>query len=123
MKVEELSVDSKIRLVYPAQRELSHAAREFLQLVQGGWSGWRVPGGSSATREPAHGGLSAGGAVDGVEGAGRWVELRTGGFKHHGRVPINIPADDIAVSFYTPQVNIIAFAELKGPYIPKSSGL
>lgn len=34
VKVEELSVERKIRLVYPARRLLSHAARAFLELVQ-----------------------------------------------------------------------------------------
>ncbi len=33
VKVEELSVERPIRLVYPARRELSHAARAFLELV------------------------------------------------------------------------------------------
>ena len=35
VKVKELSVERKIRLVYPARRALSHAARAFLELVQG----------------------------------------------------------------------------------------
>jgi DNA-binding transcriptional LysR family regulator len=34
VKVTELNVDRKIRLVYPAKRALSHAARAFLELVQ-----------------------------------------------------------------------------------------
>ena len=33
VEVEELSVERPIRLVYPARRELSHAARAFLELV------------------------------------------------------------------------------------------
>src|SRR3954451_13527240 len=33
VKVEELSVERKIRLVYPAKRALSHAARAFLELI------------------------------------------------------------------------------------------
>ena len=36
IKVKELSVDRKIRLVCPAKRSLSHAARAFLELVRGG---------------------------------------------------------------------------------------
>ena len=32
--VEEMNVDRNIRLVYPAKRELSHAARAFLELVR-----------------------------------------------------------------------------------------
>lgn len=35
VKVEELNVDRKIRLVHPARRALSHAARAFLELVGG----------------------------------------------------------------------------------------
>jgi DNA-binding transcriptional LysR family regulator len=35
VKVEELDVERKIRLVYPARRVLSHAARAFLAVVQG----------------------------------------------------------------------------------------
>ena len=35
VKVTELHVDRKIRLVYPAKRALSHAARAFLELVKG----------------------------------------------------------------------------------------
>jgi DNA-binding transcriptional LysR family regulator len=35
VKVEELNVERKIRLVYPARRILSHAARAFLELVPG----------------------------------------------------------------------------------------
>jgi len=34
VKVKELQVDRKIRLVYPAKRALSHAARAFLELVK-----------------------------------------------------------------------------------------
>jgi DNA-binding transcriptional LysR family regulator len=34
VKVEELSVARHIRLVYPAKRALSHAAKAFLELVQ-----------------------------------------------------------------------------------------
>ncbi len=34
VNVRELKVDRKIRLVYPAKRALSHAARAFLELVQ-----------------------------------------------------------------------------------------
>jgi len=34
VKVKELHVDRKIRLVYPAKRALSHAARAFLELVK-----------------------------------------------------------------------------------------
>ena len=36
IKVKELSVDRKIRLVSPAKRSLSHAAKAFLELVRGG---------------------------------------------------------------------------------------
>jgi DNA-binding transcriptional LysR family regulator len=36
IKVKELSVDRKIRLVCPAKRSLSHAAKAFLELVRGG---------------------------------------------------------------------------------------
>ena len=36
IKVAELKVDRKIRLVYPAKRSLSHAAKAFLELVKGG---------------------------------------------------------------------------------------
>ena len=36
IKVEELEVERKIYLVYPAQRTLSHAARVFLELVRNG---------------------------------------------------------------------------------------
>jgi DNA-binding transcriptional LysR family regulator len=36
IKVKELSVDRKIRLVCPAKRSLSHAANAFLELVRGG---------------------------------------------------------------------------------------
>lgn len=35
IKVKELSVDRKIRLVCPAKRSLSHAAKAFLELVRG----------------------------------------------------------------------------------------
>ncbi len=35
IRVEEIHVDRKIRLVYPAKRALSHAARAFLEVVQG----------------------------------------------------------------------------------------
>ncbi len=35
VKVPELSVERKTRLVYPARRALSHAARAFLELVKG----------------------------------------------------------------------------------------
>jgi DNA-binding transcriptional LysR family regulator len=35
VKVEELNVERKIRLVYPARRALSHAARAFLEVVKG----------------------------------------------------------------------------------------
>ncbi len=35
IKVTELNVDRHIRLVYPAKRILSHAARAFLELVRG----------------------------------------------------------------------------------------
>ena len=35
IQVTELSVDRHIRLVYPAKRSLSHAARAFLELVRG----------------------------------------------------------------------------------------
>ena len=35
VKVAELNVDRNIRLVYPAKRSLSHAAKAFLELVQG----------------------------------------------------------------------------------------
>ncbi len=33
VRVEELEVERKIRLVYPARRMLSHAARAFLELI------------------------------------------------------------------------------------------
>lgn len=36
IKVKELAVDRKIRLVCPAKRSLSHAAKAFLELVRGG---------------------------------------------------------------------------------------
>ncbi len=35
VEVEELRVERKIRLVYPAKRVLSHAARAFLEVIQG----------------------------------------------------------------------------------------
>jgi DNA-binding transcriptional LysR family regulator len=35
IKVKEMNVDRKIRLVYPARRALSHAAQAFLELVKG----------------------------------------------------------------------------------------
>jgi DNA-binding transcriptional LysR family regulator len=35
VKVPELSVERKIRLVYPARRALSHAAKAFLEIVKG----------------------------------------------------------------------------------------
>jgi DNA-binding transcriptional LysR family regulator len=35
VKVKELHVERKIRLVYPTRRALSHAARAFLELVRG----------------------------------------------------------------------------------------
>ena len=35
VRVEELSMERKIRLVYPARRALSHAARAFLEIVIG----------------------------------------------------------------------------------------
>ena len=35
VKVKELEVERKIRLVYPARRALSHAAAAFLELVGG----------------------------------------------------------------------------------------
>jgi len=35
VQVEELHVERKIRLVYPARRALSHAARAFLELIKG----------------------------------------------------------------------------------------
>lgn len=34
VRVEELNVERNIRLVFPARRALSHAARAFLELVQ-----------------------------------------------------------------------------------------
>ncbi len=36
VKVKELQVERKIRLVYPSRRALSHAARAFLDVVKGG---------------------------------------------------------------------------------------
>ena len=35
VKVKEMDVDRKIRLVYPARRVLSHAAQAFLEVVGG----------------------------------------------------------------------------------------
>ena len=35
VKVKEMDVERKIRLVYPARRVLSHAAQAFLQVVGG----------------------------------------------------------------------------------------
>ena len=35
VKVTEMDVDRKIRLVYPARRALSHAAQAFVKLVEG----------------------------------------------------------------------------------------
>jgi DNA-binding transcriptional LysR family regulator len=35
VKVEELDVERKIRLVYPARRALSHAAKAFLEVIKG----------------------------------------------------------------------------------------
>jgi len=34
IKVKELSLDRKIRLIYPARRALSHAAKAFLEVVK-----------------------------------------------------------------------------------------
>ena len=34
VRVQELNVERKIRLVYPAQRALSHAAKAFLEVVK-----------------------------------------------------------------------------------------
>jgi DNA-binding transcriptional LysR family regulator len=34
VEVKEIKVDRKVRLVYPARRALSHAARAFLDLVK-----------------------------------------------------------------------------------------
>jgi DNA-binding transcriptional LysR family regulator len=39
VKVDELEVDRKIRLVYPARRALSHAAKAFLEIVRGALGG------------------------------------------------------------------------------------
>lgn len=36
MRVPELKMERLIRLVYPARRALSHAARAFLEVVEGG---------------------------------------------------------------------------------------
>jgi DNA-binding transcriptional LysR family regulator len=35
VKVEELNVERKIRLIFPARRVLSHAAQAFLEIVKG----------------------------------------------------------------------------------------
>ena len=35
VKVRELNVERKIRLVYPVRRVLSHAAQAFLEVVKG----------------------------------------------------------------------------------------
>jgi DNA-binding transcriptional LysR family regulator len=35
VKVKELHVERKIRLIYPTRRVLSHAARAFLDVVRG----------------------------------------------------------------------------------------
>jgi DNA-binding transcriptional LysR family regulator len=35
VRVEELSMERKIRLIYPARRVLSHAAKAFLEIVNG----------------------------------------------------------------------------------------
>ena len=35
VRVEELSMERKIRLIYPARRVLSHAAKAFLEIVIG----------------------------------------------------------------------------------------
>jgi len=35
VKVKELEMERKIRLVYPARRALSHAAQAFLEVVEG----------------------------------------------------------------------------------------
>jgi len=35
VRVRELHVERKIRLIYPARRALSHAARAFLELLEG----------------------------------------------------------------------------------------
>ena len=42
VKVEELSVERKIRLIYPARRALSHAAKAFLEVVKGAKSGAQI---------------------------------------------------------------------------------
>jgi hypothetical protein len=34
VKVNELNVERKIRLVFPARRALSHAAKAFLEVIQ-----------------------------------------------------------------------------------------
>ena len=36
VKVRELHVERKIRLVYPSRRALSHAAKAFLEVIKGG---------------------------------------------------------------------------------------
>jgi DNA-binding transcriptional LysR family regulator len=35
VKVEEISIERKICLVYPARRVLSHAAKAFLEVIEG----------------------------------------------------------------------------------------
>jgi DNA-binding transcriptional LysR family regulator len=35
VKVKELQIERKIRLIYPTRRVLSHAARAFLEVVRG----------------------------------------------------------------------------------------
>ena len=35
IKVEALGMESKVRLVFPAKRMLSHAAKAFLEIVKG----------------------------------------------------------------------------------------
>jgi DNA-binding transcriptional LysR family regulator len=35
VEVEELNVEREVRLVYPARRALSHAAKAFLEVVKG----------------------------------------------------------------------------------------
>jgi len=48
VKVKEMKVDRKIRLVYPARRALSHAARAFLEIIKGEAS---IPGPALAEAE------------------------------------------------------------------------
>ena len=55
VRVEELSMERKIRLVYPARRALSHAARAFLEIVMGPEAAAHEANGSS----PVHTGLKA----------------------------------------------------------------